>query len=153
MSYEIQVEVLPGGKLPHKANSTDAGFDVFATEDITIYPGEVLKHPLNIRMKIPTGCYLSIESKSGLGARGLLVFAGVIDEGYRGIPHVVMTNLLYTEYKCGDMVNQPIVIRKGDKLAQIIPFPFSTAYFMTQVESVDTDTSRSTGGFGSSGTK
>ena len=151
--YEIQVEVLEGGTLPTKAHADDAGFDVYATSDIVVWPGQVVKHPLNIRMKIPAGSYLSIESKSGLGAKGLLVYAGVIDAGYRGIPHVVMTNLR-TRDDDGNLLDinkAKIVIPKGAKLAQMIPYQFSTQYYVTQVESVDTDTSRAAGGFGSSG--
>ena len=91
--FKIEVEILNDGKLPSKKNKSDAGFDLYATSDITIYPGQVLKHPLNIKMKLPKGTWGEITSKSGLGAQGLLVYAGVIDEEYRGIPHVVMSNI------------------------------------------------------------
>lgn len=153
--YEIQVEVLTDGTLPSKAHSDDAGFDVYATEDIVVYPGQVIKHPLNIRVKVPAGSYLSIESKSGLGAKGLLVFAGVIDAGYRGIPHVIMTNLRSADEHGWplDYHAAKITIPKGTKLAQMIPYKFSTAYYIKQVDSVDTATSRSEGGFGSTGEK
>src|ERR1700677_2371277 len=90
---EILVEVLEGGKLPTKANSNDAGFDVYATEDIVLYPGQVKKHPLNIRLNLPPGAWARIETKSGLDRKGMMVWAGVIDEGYRGIPHVIMSNI------------------------------------------------------------
>src|ERR1035438_5414902 len=82
--FKIEVEILGDGKLPYKANPTDAGFDLFATSDITIFPGQVQKHPLNIRLKLPRGTWGEITSKSGLGSRGLLVYAGVIDQEYRG---------------------------------------------------------------------
>jgi dUTP pyrophosphatase len=144
--YKIEVEVLENGKLPTKAHPSDAGIDVYATEDIYIQPGQVMKHPLNIRMKLPTSCYLEITSKSGLGAKGLLVYAGVIDPAYRGIPHVVMCNL-------NTFDNIPIYIKKGEKLAQMIPYPFSTLYYVEQVDHVSTDTDRAEGGFGSSGAK
>lgn len=146
----IKVQVMEDGKLPVKAHPSDAGFDVFATFDVIVYPGQVVKHPLNIRLEIPAKCYVSIESKSGLGAKGLLVYAGVIDESYRGIPHVVMSNIKLTNEN--QMPNsEPIVIKAGQKLAQLIPFPFSTDYTMEQVDYVSLDTDRSTGGFGHSG--
>jgi len=151
--YEIQVEVLPDGVLPVKAHAEDAGFDVFATSDFTVWPGQVVKHPLNIKMKIPAAAYVSIETKSGLGIKGLLVYAGVIDSGYRGVVHAVMSNLR-TRDSDGNLLdtNQAkIMIKKGMKIAQFIPFPFSTVYYVKQVESVDADTSRGAGGFGSSG--
>ena len=142
--YCIEVEVLDGGKLPFKAHATDAGFDLFATSDIEIIPGQIMKHPLNIKMKLPRGTYAQIESKSGLGSKGLLVYAGVIDESYRGVPHVVGANLNIHEGK-------PIVIKAGQKLAQMTMRPHANEYFIEQVESVDTNTDRGEGGFGSSG--
>jgi dUTP pyrophosphatase len=153
--FKIEVEILNGGKMPSKKNRTDAGFDLYATEDITIYPGQVLKHPLNIKMKLPKGTWGEITSKSGLGAQGLLVYAGVIDEEYRGIPHVVMSNIWVMSHIDEQgyplMRVQPIIIKKGEKLAQLIMSPYSSEYFMEQVESVDTNTSRGDGGFGSTG--
>jgi len=143
-AYKIEVEVLDGGKLPFKAHRTDAGFDLFATSDVEIIPGQIMKHPLNIRMKLPRGCYAQIESKSGLGSKGLLVYAGVIDESYRGVPHVVGANLNIHE-------GRPIVIKAGEKLAQLTMRPHSNEYFMIQVDAIDTDTERGAGGFGSTG--
>jgi len=160
--FKIEVEVLEGGKLPCKAHKTDAGFDVFATEDIRLCPGQILKHPLNIRMKLPQGTWARIETKSGLGSKGHFVYAGVIDETYRGIPHAIMTNLQWgmpwedSEDGTHLVISQnpspvPILIKKGDKLAQVTMNPHSNEYFIVQVDKVDTDTDRGTGGFGSSG--
>lgn len=153
--FKIEVEVLDGGKLPSKKNKTDAGFDLYATDDVVIYPGQVMKHPLNIRMKLPSNTWGEITSKSGLGAKGLLVYAGVIDELYRGIPHVVMSNINIIQGIDQDgfplMRTEPIVIKKGEKLAQFIMSPHSAEYFMEQVDEVDTDTDRGEGGFGSTG--
>jgi dUTP pyrophosphatase len=153
--FKIEVEVMADGKMPAKANSTDAGFDLYATSDITIYPGQVLKHPLNIRMKLPESTWAEITSKSGLGAKGLLVYAGVIDQSYRGVPHVVMSNINVIHGLDPDgiplMRTDPIVVKKGEKLAQLIMNPFSNQFYIEQVEKVDTNTDRGEGGFGSSG--
>lgn len=140
-TYCIKCQVLDGGKTPEKANPNDAGFDVFATEDIVIKRGEMIKHPLNIKLEIPRGTYLHLHVKSGLGSKGMAITSCVVDEGYRGIPHVVATCL----------VDEPIVIKKGQKLAQLVPYPFSTSYYFEQVESVDENTNRGAGGFGSTG--
>jgi len=153
--FKIEVEILNDGKLPFKANPTDAGFDLYATSDVTIYPGQVQKHPLNIRLKLPKGTWGEITSKSGLGAKGLLVYAGVIDQEYRGIPHVVMSNIWVMSHIGEDgyplMRIEPIVVKKGEKLAQLVMNPYSPEFYIEQVESVETNTSRGTGGFGSTG--
>ena len=153
--FKIEVEILNGGKLPFKANLTDAGFDLYATDDIRIIPGQVQKHPLNIKLKLPKGTWGEITSKSGLGARGLLVYAGVIDQEYRGIPHVVMSNIALIHDLDPEgyplMNTVPLIIKKGEKLAQLIMNPYSPEFYIEQVESVDTNTSRGSGGFGSTG--
>ncbi len=152
---EIKIEVLDGGKMPTKAHASDAGWDLYATEDIVIYPGQVMKHPLNIRLELPVNTWAEITSKSGLGAKGLMVYAGVIDQGYRGIPHVVFTNLWIIdqidEQGYPLMRTQPIVIKKGERLAQLIMNPYSESFYMTQVDKVNTETTRGGAGFGSSG--
>jgi dUTP pyrophosphatase len=146
-AFRIEVEVLEGGKLPHKAHITDAGFDLFATSDVVLHPGEVLKHPLNIKMKLPGGSWARIETKSGLGSKGMLVYAGVVDQDYRGIPpHVIMTNLNMKS-------DEPIVVKAGEKLAQMTMNPHNLEFYVEQVESVSTDTARGEGGFGSTGKK
>lgn len=155
-TYEIKIQVLNGGKLPAKAHKTDAGFDVYATDDIKLYPGSVIKHPLHIRMELPSGSWAQIETKSGLGAKGMLVYAGVIDESYRGIPHVVMTNVKttngYSDYNGQFIANmEPIIVKKGEKLAQFTMNPHSNNFYITEVEQVEEDTDRGSGGFGSSG--
>jgi dUTPase len=114
-----------------------------------------MKHPLNIKLQLPAGTWAEITSKSGLGSKGLLVYAGVIDESYRGIPHAVFTNLWIIDQLDAEgiplMRTDPIVIKKGEKLAQLIMNPYNPAFFLTQVDQVDTNTSRGAGGFGSSG--
>jgi len=154
-AFEVKVEVLEDGKLPTKAHPTDAGFDLYATSDIAIYPGQVIKHPLNIRLELPSGTWAEITSKSGLGAKGILVYAGVIDQAYRGIPHVVFSNIWLIDHLDQEgiplMRTTPVVIKKGEKLAQLIMNLYSEQFYMTQVDKVNTETDRSTGGFGSSG--
>lgn len=135
------VEVLEGGKMPTKAHATDAGFDLYLPEDVTIRYGEVFKIPLNIKMALPEGTYAEITTKSGLGSKGMLVFSGIVDSGYRGTPHVVCTCI---------RLNTEIELKKGSKIAQMIIHPFSLNYTLIEGK-VSEDTDRGTGGFGSTG--
>jgi dUTP pyrophosphatase len=154
-AYKIEVKVEEGGKLPSKTRASDAGFDVYATEDIVLYPGQVVKHPLNIRLKLPINSWAEITTKSGLGSKGQLVYAGVIDQEYRGIVHVIMTNVhLIKEIDSEGfpiMRTDPIVIKKGEKVAQMIMNPHNSAFYVEQVQELDMNTSRGNGGFGSTG--
>lgn len=143
-AYKIDVVVEDGGMVPVKAHMSDAGFDVYATRDICINFGEIIKEPLNIRIALPKGTYAQITTKSGLGSKGMLVYAGIIDAGYRGIVHVIATNL---------NKDKPIIINKGAKLAQMIIHPFNDQYYMNHVDSLDLNTDRGEGGFGSTDQK
>lgn len=142
----VNCQVLPGGKLPAKKHGTDAGFDLFATEDVEITNQKVDKHPLNIRLALPPGTFMEICTKSGLGSKGQLVYAGIVDEEYRGIPHVITTNLK----NVGGLVSA-VNVKKGEKLAQGIIHPHGPRYVMRQVPFVSEETGRGTGGFGSTG--
>lgn len=154
-AYRIEVKVENDGKAPHKVRASDAGFDVFATEDITLYPGQSGKTPLNFRMKLPQNTYAEITTKSGLGSQGHSVRAGIIDSEYRGIVHVIHSNVNLIESIDENgyplMRVTPIVIKKGEKLAQMIIHPFSNQYYIDIVEGIDTDTARGENGFGSTG--
>jgi dUTP pyrophosphatase len=137
----IKCEVLEGGSLPVKAHYSDAGYDLFATSDIVVAPGEIIKHPLNVKLQLPDDCYMEIASKSGNGVKGLLVYAGIIDEDYRGVINVVAHNLS----------EKPLEFKKGAKLAQLLFHPYTKHTVIMNVEKVDTNTKRGTGGFGSTG--
>lgn len=154
-TFKVEVKVEEGGKLPHKVRQSDAGFDVFATEDITLYPGQSGKTPLNIRLKLPRSTYAEITTKSGLGNKGHSVRAGVIDEEYRGIVHVIHSNVSIIQEIDDEgypiMRTEPLVIKKGDKIAQMIMHPYSSNYYVEQAEELDMNTSRGDGGFGSTG--
>lgn len=159
MSKIIKVQLGEGGQLPLKAHKSDAGFDLFASADFSVSPGQIVKHPLNIKLQLPESTYAEITSKSGNGSKGLLVYAGIIDEGYRGIIHVVMTNLNhvpYTTWVDGFQRNillagEVLHFKKGQKIAQMILHPYSSDYELELVDQLDENTSRGAGGFGSSG--
>lgn len=154
-TFKIEVKVENDGKLPHKVRQTDAGFDLFATEDISLFPGQSGKTPLNVRLKLPPNTYAEITTKSGLGSRGHSVRAGIIDEEYRGVINVIHSNVAVIYGQDNDgiplMNTEPLLIKKGDKLAQLIMHPYNNQYYIEQVEDLDMNTSRGEGGFGSTG--
>lgn len=159
MSKIVKIQVLDNGQLPVKAHKSDAGFDLFATSDFSVEPGQIVKHALNIKLQLPESTYAEITSKSGNGSKGLLVYAGIIDEGYRGIIHAVMTNINHTPYQTWVdgfpkkilLPGETLTFKKGQKIAQMILHPYSSDYEFQQVDQLDENTSRGLGGFGSSG--
>jgi len=153
--YEVKVQIEEGGQLPSKVRVSDAGFDLYATEDITLVPGQSGKTPLNIRLELPANTYAEITTKSGLGSKGHSVRSGIVDSEYRGIVHVIHSNVSIISHIDVEgypiMRTEPLVIKKGDKIAQLIIHPFNSLYYITRVDQVDMNTDRGDGGFGSTG--
>lgn len=78
-------EVYASIKLPQRATSGSAGYDIFAPFDINLAPGETAKIPTGIRAKIEDGWVLKIYPRSGLGFKFRLQLnntVGIIDSDY-----------------------------------------------------------------------
>lgn len=72
-------------KLPARATSGSAGYDVFAPFDFTLAPSQTLKIPTGIRCEIDEGWVLKIYPRSGLGFKFRLQLnntVGIIDSDY-----------------------------------------------------------------------
>lgn len=78
-------EVYDKIKLPRRATSGSAGYDIFAPCDITLAPGETAKVATGIRAWIEDGWVLKIYPRSGLGFKFRLQLnntVGIIDSDY-----------------------------------------------------------------------
>lgn len=136
-------KVNPEAKLPNYAHPGDAGMDLFADESCVVEPGKRVLVGTGVAMKIPFGYVGLIWDKSGLAAKqGITLLAGVIDSGYRGEVKVVVQNLGH----------EPFEVVKGNKIGQML-IQAVAAPEIVDVEELDSDTSRSEGGFGSTGEK
>ncbi len=72
-------------KLPKRATSGSAGYDFYAPFDITLAPGETIKIPTGIRVKIDDGWVLKLYPRSGLGFKYRIQMnntVGIIDSDY-----------------------------------------------------------------------
>lgn len=126
--------------IPQKSNYTDAGYDLYSTENKTIQKNqrEVIK--TGIAMSIPNNYVGLIWPRSGLALKhGIDVLAGVIDSGYRGEVCVVLQNH-------GSM---PYEVKAGDRIAQIL-FQKVEYFKIENVEELDV-ADRGDSGFGSTG--
>lgn len=71
--------------LPKRATSGSAGYDFYAPCDINLKPGETMKVPTGVRVKIDDGWFLAIYPRSGLGFKYRLQLdntVGIIDSDY-----------------------------------------------------------------------
>jgi dUTP pyrophosphatase len=133
----------PNAKLPFRANPTDAGADLFATETVTIKPHSNYFMDLGIQTEIPVGFAGFIFARSGLGSKfGIRPrnCVGVIDCKYRNNIGIMIENHSDVEY----------MIIAGDRIAQFVILPIGLCDF-EEVNELDMSDDRS-GGFGSTGT-
>lgn len=117
--------------------------DPFVRE-LVIQPGRRIAIPTGIKMAFyEAGWYARIAPRSGLAVKhGVDVMAGVIDSDYRGEIMVVLVNL----------GQQPVVIKHGEKIAQIIFESADRADIKFVATEADLGiTERGEGGFGSTG--
>ena len=145
MTIRIQIARLPHGEglpLPSYATPGAAGMDVVAAEDLDLAPGARHAVATGFRVAIPAGYEIQVRPRSGLAFKhGISVpnTPGTIDSDYRGELKVLMINL----------GSEPFAIRRGERIAQLVPAVVTVAAF-DEVEELD-DTARGHGGFGSTG--
>lgn len=126
--------------VPDYAHPGDAGLDLRSNESLKLAPGEFRTVHTGIKAAIPQGYAGLVWDKSGYAAKhGIHVLAGVIDSGYRGEIGIVLINLGKNDFE----------IALDMKIAQLLIQPVVAAQVI-EVDSLD-DTSRSEGGFGSTG--
>lgn len=129
-------------KLPTYAHEGDAGFDIYAAEEMILKKGHYLGVSTGIASEISEGFFVSIRDRSGTAFRnGLHTLAGVIDCGYRGEWFVVLVNLGQEDYQ----------IEVGDRIAQGILQRYEAAEIVEADEI--SDSLRGEKGLGSTGRK
>ena len=97
-----------------KRNGKNAGIDFFVPTDFVTYklrPGNQIKIPSGVRVKIPDGYCLIGFNKSGVAAKhNLVIGACVVDENYTGEIHIHLFNI-------GDKIS---VIKPDQKIIQFV---------------------------------
>jgi len=119
----------------------DSGYDLVAVEDTKIPAGgsNIVEVGLTLA-DITPGFWLRIEPRSGLGFKhNIQPHLGVIDNGYRGDLGVKLYNF---------SANHHYVVKKGDKIAQLVMYELLQPKCSWAKEV--TDTARGQKGFGSS---
>ena len=142
MRLEVQ-RLDPGLPLPAYAHDGDAGLDLYAAETLTLPPGARATVRTGIAVAIPHGNAGFVLPRSGLALRrglSLVNTPGLIDAGYRGEIRVSVIN---------HDREAAVTIARGDRIAQLVIQRIETVD-LVEVDKLP-DTSRGTGGFGSTG--
>ncbi len=133
--------------VPKYGTQLSAGADLYAcmdTEGVAIAPGQTVMIHTGIALEIPNGYAGMIFARSGTATKRGLAPAnkvGVVDSDYRGEIMVSLYNHSSSEQR----------VESGERIAQLVIMPYLRADFI-EAESLG-ETDRSSGGFGSTGTK
>lgn len=142
-TYPIKLKRLsPVAKVPTYGTKHAACFDIYSSEEITLFPEHTYIIGTGWSMEIPIGTKLHITSRSGMSTKGIIVTnaPGTIDADYRGEVKIVLSNL--------DRYN-PYTIKVGDRIAQgeVTNYTGSTFFEVDELSTTD----RGEGGLGHTG--
>ncbi len=130
--------------LPRYMTAGAAGLDVVAAveQDLTLAPMARALVPTGLAVAIPPGWEVQVRPRSGLALKhgvSQVNAPGTIDSDYRGEVGILLINL----------GSEPFVVRRGDRIAQLVVAPAVQAR-LVEVDALD-DTRRGGGGFGHTG--
>jgi len=128
--------------IPTKAYETDAGFDLYLSEDLVIWPLEGELGKTGIKISLKSGYEAQIRPRSGFSIKNKILIInspGTIDPEYRGEIMIALYNLS----------NVRRIFKKGTKIAQMIINKIPNVKLIEG--KVDSNTDRGLKGFGSTG--
>ncbi len=129
-------------KLPRRATSGSAGYDFYSPVDFSLAPGENIKIPTGIRVRIDDGWVLKIYPRSGLGFKFRLQLnntVGIIDSDYYNSDN---EGHIFIKITNDSKEGKTVAVKKGEGFAQGI----FVEYGITEDDDV---TDVRNGGFGS----
>lgn len=136
-------------KSPTQATPGSSGYDLYAAEDAVVRNHIVTLVSTGWAMEVPQGFEIQIRPRSGLAVKqGITVIntPGTIDSDYRGEVKVAL--IKSTQW---GQLEETIQIKAGDRIAQMVVCEVPKTELVEVPEL--SDTSRGSGGFGSTGTK
>lgn len=142
----FQLEHAQGLPLPEYGTVDSSGLDLSAAidQDVCLKPGHRAIVPTGVTIALPQQFEAQIRPRSGLAAKNgvtVLNTPGTIDADYRGELKIILINLGQEDF----------IVTRGMRIAQMVIAPVAKAQLLVQTEPLDDETSRSTGGFGSTG--
>ena len=128
--------------VPTKQTANSAGYDLYASEDVSIAAHKYAAVGTGISIEMPDNIEAQVRPRSGMAFKfGLTVLnaPGTIDADYRGEIRVCLINHSDTDYD----------VHAGDRIAQIV-FAAVAPTELMEVSQLGA-TERGEGGFGSTG--
>ena len=132
---------------PSFGSELASGFDIRADLPslLTIESGGRALIPTGLYFDLPSNVEIQVRPRSGLAAKyGVTVLnsPGTVDADYKGEVKVILVN----------HGKEPFNINHGDRIAQgVMAFTANAALRLQRVETIENDSARGSGGFGSTG--
>lgn len=126
-------------KLPTRSHSTDAGLDCYMPDGFVIKPFETLCIGLGFGILVPENYAAMFVPRSSTAKKGLICQTSIVDCGYTGEVHLIVTN-------CS---NNTYTFEKNDRLVSLITYKYLNEEFEEVNEFPKTE--RGENGLGSSG--
>lgn len=145
-TFGTDEEVYDELKLPERATYGSAGYDFFSPLDFELEPGETIKIPTGIRVRMEEDWVLMLFPRSGLGFKYRLQLnntVGIIDSDYIGSDN---EGHIFIKITNDSNEGKTLFVKKGDGFAQGIFLPFG----ITESDNVN---DKRNGGFGSTSAK
>lgn len=140
----MKIKVLDKNCIPQKAHATDAGYDLRASKEVSVFPHDTEFVPTGVCVDIPEGYVGLLFPRSSISKTPLRMAnsVGVIDAGYKGEIKVPLFNTDEVEI---------IDIDKYSRIAQLVIVPCMD-FELELTDDLGTS-ERGTCGFGSTGVK
>jgi dUTP pyrophosphatase len=144
--------------LPEYSHKGDSGFKLSIPDDVRIELGETRVIPLGWACRIPDGWEMQIRSRSGMTSKVGLVVAqgtGTIDSSYRGEVGAIVYNRgvddMPDDYRYNGMVGYDgsLMLPRGTNVAQGVICEVPDVIFKEVYEWDENETTRGSGGYGS----
>lgn len=126
-------------KIPTKSYTYDGGFDLYLPTEVIIHPFETICVGLGIGFEVPKGYAGMLVPRSSTAKKGLISQTQLIDCGYTGEIHLVLTNCSLETYS----------FEKDTRLVSFVVYNILNEQLTEVKEFQETD--RGSKGLGSSG--
>ena len=140
-NIEIEIKLISSkGNIPSQKYASDIGYDISASDGVTLKSNEVTLVSTGIAINLPQQCAGFVLPRSGLSTKHkitLINSPGLIDPGYTGELLVPLMNYGDKDYE----------IKAGARIAQLVLINTYDVDFKIVDSFPETD--RSSGGFGS----
>ena len=147
VTEEAIIDMYNDIKLPKRATTGSAGYDIYSPIWVSLERGESIRIPTGIRCEMDDGWVLTIYPRSGLGTKYRFVpdnLVPVVDGDYAFSDNEGHIWLMMTYHGHEESENGTLEINRGDAIAQAIFLPYG-------VTKNDNATGIRNGGFGSTG--